>query len=182
MIAVGIAAAILLIQTRSLGGLSLDPASPVIPPVSLYSVAMSAQPEQADLQMAILVADEAATPGTALLVLGSALSWHQQLWAPLWTQRPLYYDNWLWYWQPEHVGTPGYVFLAGHHYPDPERTLDRDYLDRHGIGAVIVTGAVRAAATGSPLLHPLRQGSYDAYTVIDPVTTLTFGDENSTSS
>ena len=29
-----------------LGGLSLDPASPVIPPVSLYSVAMSARPEQ----------------------------------------------------------------------------------------------------------------------------------------
>ncbi len=108
----GIAAAILLIQTRSLGGLSLDPASPVIPPVSLYSVAMSARPEQADLETAIRAADEAATPGTALLVLGSALSWHQQLWAPLWTERPLFYDNWLWYWHPDHAGNAG-VRLSG---------------------------------------------------------------------
>ena len=101
---------------------------------------MSARPEQADLEEAIRAADEAAAPGTALLVLGSALSWHQQLWAPLWTERPLFYDNWLWYWHPNHAGTPGYDFLAGHHYPDPERTLERDYLARHGIGAVVVTG------------------------------------------
>ena len=118
---------------------------------------MSARPEQADLEEAIRAADKAATPGTALLVLGSALSWHQQLWAPLWTTRPLFYDNWLWYWHPNHVGTPGYDFLAGHHYPDPERTLDRDYLARHGIGAVVVTGRTREAAAASPLLRPLRR-------------------------
>ena len=119
--AAGVAAVILLIQTRPLGGPPPDPASPVVPAVGLYSVAMSAQPEQADLEAAVRAADEAATPGTALLILGSALSWHQQLWAPLWTERPLFYDNWLWYWHPDHAGTPGYDFLAGHHYPDPEQ-------------------------------------------------------------
>ena len=178
VLATGAAAVILLMQTRPLGGLPPDPASPVVPPVSLYSVAMSARPEQADLQVAIRAADEAAAPGTALLVLGSALSWHQQLWAPLWTERPLYYDNWLWYWHPGHAGTPGYAFLAGHHYPDPERTLERDYLSHHGIGGVVVTGPTREAAAVSPLLRPLREGVYDVYSVTDPVTTVTLGDQN----
>jgi len=178
VLATGVAAVILFTQTRPLDGLPPDPASPVVPPVSLYSVAMSARPEQADLEVAIRSADEEATPGTALLVLGSALSWHQQLWAPLWTERPLFYDNWLWYWHPDHAGTPGYDFLAGHHYPDPERTLERDYLSRHGIGAVVVTGRTREAAARSPLLRPLREGLYDVYSVIDPVTTVTFGDQN----
>jgi hypothetical protein len=180
-LATGVAVAMLFMQTRPLGGLPPDPASPVVPPVSLYSVAMSAQPEQADLQMAIRAADQAAAPGTALLVLGSALSWHQQLWAPLWTERPLFYDNWLWYWHPDHGGTPGYRFVAGHHYPDPERTLDRDYLTHHGIGSVVVTGRTREAAAMSPLLRPLREGIYDVYSVIEPVTTVTFGDHNAAS-
>jgi hypothetical protein len=175
------AAAILLIQTRSLGGPPLDPASPVVPAVSLYPVPMSAGPEQADLEEAIRAADRAAPPGTALLVLGSALSWHQQLWAPLWTTRPLFYDNWLWYWHPDHVGTPGYAFRAGHHYPDPERTLQRSYLARHGIGAVVVTGPARGTAATSPLLRPVREGVYDVYTVIDAVTAVTFDDQNAVS-
>ena len=178
--ATGVAAAILLVQTRPLGGLPPDPASPMVPPTSLYSVAMSARPEQADLEQAIRAADEAAAPGTALLVLGSALSWHQQLWAPLWTRRPLFYDNWLWYWHPDHAGTPGYNFLAGHHYPDPERTIERNYLARHGIGAVVVTGRAREVAASSALLRPLREGTYDAYAVGDPITTVTFDDENAT--
>jgi hypothetical protein len=181
LLATGVAAVILFMQTRPLGDLPPDPASPVVPPVSLYSVEMSAQPEQADLEASIRAADEAASPGTALLVLGSALSWHQQLWAPLWTERPLFYDNWLWYWHPDHAGTPGYDFLAGHHYPDPERTLERDYLSRHGIGAVVVTGRAREAAAMSPMLRPLRNGVYDAYSVIDPVTTVSFGDQNAAS-
>jgi hypothetical protein len=139
---------------------------------------MSGQRAQVDLEAAVRVADAAAAPGTAMLLLGSALSWHQPLWAPLWTTRPLYYDNWLWFWQAHHAGTPGYVFQAGNAYPDPERTLDATYLARHGIGAVLVTGPVRMAAAASPLLRLLRQGGYDAYAVIDPVTTVTFGQEN----
>jgi hypothetical protein len=179
-LATGIAAVILLTKTWPLGGLPPDPAVPLVPSASLYPVAMSAGPEQADLEQAIRTADEAATPGTALLVLGSALSWHQQLWAPLWTRRLLFYDNWLWYWHPNHAGTPGYDYLAGHHYPDPERTLEHDYLSRHGIGAVVATGRTREVAAGSPLLRPLHGGVYDAYSVVDPVTTVTFGDQNAT--
>ena len=114
-------------------------------------------------------------------MLGSALSWHQQLWAALWTTRPLYYDNWLWYWHPDHVGTPGYAFRAGHHYPDPERTLERSYLARHGIGAVVVTGPARGTAVTSLLLRPVREGVYGVYSVIDPVTTVTFGEQNAVS-
>jgi len=179
-VVVAAAAAVLFFQTRSLGGPLLDPASAEVPAVSLYPVPMSARPEQVDLEEAIRVADEAARPGTALLVLGSALSWHQQLWAPLWTARPLFYDNWLWYWHPDQVGTPGYAFLAGHHYPDPERTLDRDYLARHGIGAVVVTGPARQTASTSLLLRGVREGVYDVYSVIDPVTAITFGEQNAT--
>jgi hypothetical protein len=115
------------------------------------------------------------------LVLGSALSWHQQLWAPLWTTRPLIYDNWLWYWHPDHGGTPGYAFLAGHHYPDPQRTLERDYLARHGIGAVAVTGPTSETAARSPLLQQVREGVYDVYSIIDPVTAVTFGEQNAVS-
>lgn len=176
--AVALALAVLVIQTRPLPGPAPDPASTVIPPVSLYPVDMSAQPQQFDLELAVRAADEAAAPGTAILVLGSALSWHQQLWAPMWTSRPLFYDNWLWYWQPDHAGTPGYRFGAGHHYPDPEATIDRAYLERHGIGGVVVTGAAREAAARSPLLEPLAAGLYDAYKVLDPVTTVTFADAN----
>ena len=177
---IGVAVVILVIQTRPLGGRPPDPASPVVPPVSLYPVAMSAQPEQVDLEQAIRSADEAAAPGTALLVLGSALSWHQQLWVPLWTRRPLYYDNWLWYWHPDHAGTPGYNFLNGHHYPDPERTIEQDYLAHHGIGAVVVTGRTREVASSSTFLRPLRKGIFDVYSVVNPVTTVTFGDQNAT--
>jgi hypothetical protein len=176
-----VATAILLVQTRSLGGPAPDPASPVVPAVSLYPVATSARLEQLDLENAIRAADGAATPGTALLVLGSALSWHQQLWAPLWTKRPLFYDNWLWYWHPDHAGTQRYAYLTGHHYPDPERTLERNFLAHHGIGGVVVTGPASESAATSPLLRPLREGVYDAYTVIDPVTTVTFDARNAAS-
>ncbi|MGH2617244.1 MAG: hypothetical protein ACRDJC_18580, partial [Thermomicrobiales bacterium] len=172
--AVGLSVVVLLVQTRALPGPPPDPASPVVPQVSLYPVVMSAQSEQFDLEAAVRAADVAARPGTALLVLGSALSWHQQLWAPLWTERPLYYDNWLWYWRPDHAGTPGYAFLAGHHYPDPERALEPSFLARHGIGGVVATGSSRAVAARSSVLDRVREGTYDAYTVTDPVTTVTF--------
>jgi hypothetical protein len=171
-----VAVAILFLQTRPLPGPPPDPASPAIPPVSLYPVEMSGQPQQADLAAAVRAADGAAVPGTALLVLGSALSWHQQLWAPLWTERPLMYDNWLWFWSPLHAGTPGYAFQAGHHYPDPELALRPDFLRRHGVGAVIVTGVARETAAASPDLQPLLGGTYDAYIVREPTTVVSAPD------
>jgi hypothetical protein len=183
VVTLAIAAAILLVSTRPISGPGPDPASPEVPSVGLYPVQTSATPEQADLEAAIRTADAAAAPGTALLVIGSALSWHQPLWAPLWTTRPLFYDNWLWYWHPDHAGTPRYAFLAGHHYPDPEAALDPAYLARHGIGGVVVTGPVREEARRSLELRSIRTGAgaYDAYTVVDPVTTVTIGDRNASS-
>lgn len=173
-----LAMTLLLLWTRPLANPLPDPASPVIPGAGLYRVARSAQPVQADLEAAVRAADTAAAEGTSLLVLGSALSWHQQLWAPLWTERPLFYDNWLWYWHPWQVGTPGYRPEAGHHYPDPQATLDADYLARQGVGAVVVTGQARDTAASSWLLRPVRQGVYDVYVVREPVTVVTFGGDN----
>lgn len=168
-----LATAVLLVLTRPTVGAPPDPASPAIAGIGLYPVAMSAQPAQADLEQAIRAADAVAVPGSALLVIGSAISWHQQLWAPIWTTRPLFYDNWLWYWHPDHAGTPGYAFRAGHHYPDPEAALDPTYLARQGIGAVAVTGPVQEIAARSNVLQPIRTGIYDVYAVREPTTTIT---------
>ncbi|MDQ2652976.1 MAG: hypothetical protein M3Z20_08015 [Chloroflexota bacterium] len=160
----------------------VDPASPEAPAVGLYPVTMSAQPVQAHLEQAVERADAAAEPGTAILVLGSGLSWHQGLWSPLWTERPLYYDNWLWYWHPDQVGTPGYRPEAGNHFPDPEQTLTPGFLAAHGIGAVVVTGQAATAAAQSPLLKPQGGDDYQAYVVRDPRTTITFEGTNATRS
>jgi hypothetical protein len=158
-----------------------NPAGPA-PTTALYPVSTTATGEQVEFEQAIRAADAAAAPGTAILVIGSVLSWHQQLWAPLWTERPLYYDNWLWYWQPDHAGPPGYRFRAGHHYPTPELALAPDYLTRHGIGAVVVTGPVKPVAARSRDLVPIRVGAYDAYTVERPTTSVTFDGSNAIAS
>lgn len=155
-----------------------NPADPTVAAFGLYPVEKSGQPQQLALAQSIHEADAAASQGTALLVIGSALSWHQSLWAPLWTSRPLYYDNWLWFWHPDHVGTPGYQASAGHHYPDPEETLKPEYLARYGIGAVIVAGPTQRVAATSPLLRRLSTGTYDVYLVRNPVTTVTIGGAN----
>ena len=103
--------------------------------------------------------------------LGAADQWHQQLWAPFATDRPLFYDNWLWYWHPDHYGP--HDFRQGHHYPVvpfrwPE-TLERDYLDHHGIAAVIVTGeAIEQAAEQVGHLYRIRDGVFDIYLVDEP--------------
>lgn len=181
---VGLAvAAVALVATLTrLPDAPIDPASPEVPPVGLYPVTMSAQPVQAGLQHAVELADAAAEQGTAILVLGSGLSWHQGLWSPLWTERPLYYDNWLWYWHPDQVGTPQYRPEAGNHYPDPGQTLTTGYLAAHGIGSVVVTGQAAATAAQSPLLEPLGGSEYQAYRVRNPQTTITFEGTNATQS
>ena len=63
-----------------------------------------AAPGIADLHAAVDQADEQAPPGTAILILGTTVSWHDQMWATLWSDRLFFYDDWLWYWQREHVG------------------------------------------------------------------------------
>ena len=167
-------------QTRPILEVILDPASSEVPPVSLYAVAMSAQPQQASLESAVRAADRNAAGGTAILVLGSVLSWHQQLWAPLWTERLLFYDNWLWYWHLKHAGTPGYRPHVGHHYPDPEATLTREYLDRHGIGAVVTSSALRDKASESSFLSLVADGTYLTYVVENSNSIVTFDNGNTT--
>lgn len=154
-----------------------DPLAP-----ALYPVERAAVPQQADFEAAIRQADDEAAPGTAVLVIGSALSWHQRLWAPLWTDRPLWYDNWLWGWSVDHAGTPGYSWDLGNHYPDAERALDRAYLERHGIGAVVVTGPVAELAAADPNLDPVRNGVYRVFLVRDPTTIVTFAGANAAES
>jgi hypothetical protein len=140
-------------------------------------------PGIADLREAVKAADGAAAPGTALLVLGSTLSWHSNLWAPLWSDRPFFYDDWLWYWQTRHVGP--YDPLTEHAYRPAEmdEVLSRDYLNEHGIGAVIVTRTARtdlaasAAASASDLAR-IQSGIYDVYLVRNPTSLVTIGDAN----
>lgn len=164
------------------------PGPPEAPDRGLYAVARTGDRSFVDLERAIRAADAAAPPGTAILVLGSALSWHEQLWAPLWSDRPFLYDDWLWFWRSDHAGTPGYAFDRGHFYPDPERALDRDYLDRFGIGAVVATGSAAAVAAATPWLEGVSGETgnggadpapvYDAWRVIEPTTLVTVGGAN----
>jgi hypothetical protein len=163
------------------GGAAPEPALPPVPGRGLYPVVDTVAPAQADFRAAIEAADAAAPTGTALLVLGSGLSWHQRLWAPLWTDRSFFYDNWLWYWQPRHAGPPGYDFANGHSYPAPWLALDPTYLARHGIGGVAVTGEAKPYAEIAGGLRPVRAGLYDAYVVDEPTTIVTFDGTNAAS-
>ena len=125
-----------------------------------------------ELEQAIRLADQQVEPGTAILVLGTVLSWHDGLWAPMWSSRPFFYDDWLWYWQQEHEGP--YDPAVEHAYPDDRRALDPAYLAAHGIGAVVVTGDARSAATTAPELVSLATGSWwDVYRVASAVTIVT---------
>ncbi|CAN5738033.1 hypothetical protein BH20CHL4_BH20CHL4_09770 [soil metagenome] len=130
------------------------------------SIVTTADSSIRDLQVAIEIADHEAPPGTAILVLGTVLSWHDQLWAPQWSDRRFFYDDWLWYWQTDHAGD--YDPLTSHAYDRDGSTLTQDYLQQHAIGAVVVTGEASPAASGSPLLSLIHSGAYDAYLVNSP--------------
>lgn len=178
LVALGVA--ILAFWLRPGGAEFYEPGPPEAPQRGLFPVVGTAAPQQVDLEAAVRSVADAGS-GTALLTIGSALSWHQQLWAPLWTARPLFYDDWLWYWRSDHAGPPGYVFTRGHFYPQPALALEPGYFQTHGIGAVVVAGPTRTDAAASPLLRLIRSGSdYDAYIVRDPTTTLTAGGANVT--
>lgn len=133
-------------------------------------------PGIADLEEAVKAADGAAADGTGLLVLGitqpGTLQFHDQLWAPLWSDRPFFYDDWLWYWQTKHFGA--YNPLTEHAYPNDASALDPEYLRRHGIGAVVVTGDAKGAAERATYLTRIRSGTWDVYTVNQPTSIVTF--------
>lgn len=132
-----------------------------------------------DLESAVKDADARAPDGTAILILGTTFSWHDQLWAPQWTDRPLFFNDWLWYWQTKNFGA--YDPTKEHAYPDQASALTAEYFQHHGIGAVVVHGDAQAAASASSLLSNIRRGIYDVYLVKEPVNIITFGSTNATS-
>jgi hypothetical protein len=142
----------------------------------LYEIPSTARPEIADLETAVKTADEAAVPGTALLVIGSDVSWHDELWSPMWSDRPFFYQDWLWYWQKKHFGE--YNPEIEHAYPRPDSPISAEYLRRHGIGAVVVNDEARETAAASPLLRAVAKGMHDVYVVRDPTTIFTFDNLN----
>ncbi|HEV2109303.1 MAG TPA: hypothetical protein VGR16_13665, partial [Thermomicrobiales bacterium] len=136
----------------------------------LFPVPTTAAPSMVSLRDAVATADEIAPEGTALYVVGSALSWHLQLWAPLWTERPLRYNDWLWSWQADHAA-PDYSSLDGNAFSTMTvfQTFDAPFLDQEGIGAVVVTGqTATAAADASSSLSLAADGLYRVYEVVEP--------------
>ncbi|HYO29791.1 MAG TPA: hypothetical protein VER37_04350, partial [Thermomicrobiales bacterium] len=150
------------------------------PDRGLYPVERTGVAGQVAFQRTVGLADAEAPPGTAFLAVGSGLSWHQQIWAPLWTARPLFYDNWLWYWHLDHAGPPGYVALRGHHYPEPALALDRDYLRHHGIGGAVTTVRTNPGAPPAGLRSLGTTEGYRAMVVSRPTTLVTSGGVNAT--
>lgn len=128
---------------------------------------------------AIEAADAVAAPGTSIHVIGSRLSWHEQLWAPFDTEHPLYYDDWLWYWHDRHDGP--FVYTQGHFYPSPAEALTRDYFETHAVGAVVVTDRPTtgideaAAAADRRELTLVSDGVWRVFAVEEPAPLATIG-------
>lgn len=152
----------------------------------LVDVPSTATPSVADLRAAVQFADAEAPSGTAILVLGSPVSWHTNLWAPIWSDRPLFYDDWLWDWHTRHIGP--FDPLTEHAYRPAEmaEVLTPDYLQRHGIGAVVIAEtartetAVRAVGT-TPTLELARSGIYSVHLVRDATPLVTVDGVNASS-
>jgi hypothetical protein len=113
---------------------------------------------------------------TAIFVVGDQMSWwHEQLWSPVWSDALFFYDDWMWYWHPDHEGP--YDPSIGHAYQDPAAAFDPEWFHAHGVGAVLVTnmpvtaGATdpRIAARTNPNLEFQQTiGQWDLYLVTDP--------------
>jgi hypothetical protein len=131
---------------------------------------------QAEFLSAVRIADERVPGEGAMLILGTDLSWHQQLWAPTETDRPLFYNDFLWYWHRLHEGP--YNYRQGNAYParNVGQTLEDDYLTEHGIEVVLVTSdAFKDEAAVAPTLELVASGLYDVYRVRDPAPIVRFG-------
>lgn len=151
----------------------------------------TARPEFQEYRTAIQAADGIAPPGTAILVIGNRLDsenwWHEQLWGPLESGAPFFYDDWLWYWHEDHDGP--YNYLNGHSYPFPERIITAAYFQTHGIGAVVVTNVnvrngvdPRMTAETDPALGFERTlGEWDVYRVVGLTSIVTNGPKQPTS-
>jgi hypothetical protein len=151
--------------------------------VALRDVGLTGEADHADFKAAVEQADEVLPEGTAIFVVGNRDDWwHQQLWAPSYSDARFFYDDWMWYWHARHAGP--YDPANGYWMPNPTDALEGDYLDRSGIGVVLVSDMwvpsgvpPRDSARTNPRLEPVATfGAWDVYTVADPSSIVTHGD------
>lgn len=149
----------------------------------LTPVGTVADAEFVQYRQAVIAASDVAPEGTAILTIGNRDDWwHELLWAPTVTDTPMYYDDWLWYWNTRHPGP--FDYRDGTYYPDPALALTEEYFEVHGIGAVVVTdrgniaGHPREKARTSDLLaFQETVGEWDVYSVRQPTPLITDGGE-----
>jgi hypothetical protein len=127
----------------------------------------------ATFQQVLTAADKEAPPGTAILVVGTAIAGHQQLWAPVRTDRLFFYDEWMWYWHRRHRGPYDPRITSSYDRERLGEVFARGYLDRNAIGAVVVIAADQSAADQAPALRRVFGGAFGLYAVKDPVRVVT---------
>lgn len=143
--------------------------------VALRDVSLTGNLDHATFERAVEIAAGARPDGTAIFVIGNRDDWwHQQLWAPSYTDARFFYDDWMWYWHALHAGP--YTPSNGYWMPNPTDALEGTYLDDNGIGVVIV-GEMwvpqgippRESARQNPRLDLVgTTGTWDVYTVTNP--------------
>jgi len=142
----------------------------------LYATERSGTPEMSTFQQVIKVADQYAPPGTAILVIGDAVGeGHHQLWSPLRVERPFFYDDWMWYWHTRHRGPYNAQRVSKYEEWRLPEVLDRDYLDRNAIGAIVIDESFEWLAEDSPWLRRVFGGTTGLFTVVNPVNVVSFG-------
>ena len=140
----------------------------------LFEVQRSTTPEMGILQSVLVQATGARPPGTAILVVGSAVSTHQQLWAPVRSDELFFYDSWMWFWQTRHRGPYDPRSMTKYYSARVDELFGRDYLDLHGIGAIVAISDVQDSANASAAVRRVFGGDYGLYAVNDPVPAITF--------
>jgi hypothetical protein len=150
--------------------------------VGLREVSLTGDADHASLELAIELAEQARPDGTSIFVVGNRDDlWHQQLWAPAYSDARFYYDDWMWYWHDQHQGP--YNPPNGYWMPNPTDALQGSYLDDHAIGVVVVTDMwvpsgipPRESARTNQRLEPLGSaGIWDVYRVEQPASLVTNG-------
>ncbi len=143
--------------------------------VALRDVSLTGNVDYADFESAIRLGESARPNGTAMFVIGNRDDWwHQQIWAPAYSDARFYYDDWMWYWHERHAGP--YNPENGYWFPNPTDALEGSYLDDNGIGVVVVSDMYvpsgvppRESARTNPRLESVGSvGAWDVYTVQDP--------------
>jgi hypothetical protein len=154
--------------------------------IALREVSTTGTLDHANFESAIERADDVRPEGTAVFVIGNQRDdeawWHQQLWAPSYSDARFYYDDWMWYWHDDHTGP--YDPASGYWFPNPTEALEPSYLDANAIGVVVVTDVwvpngqqPREAARNNPRLsYDGTIGVWDIYTVNEPMSLVTNGD------